>query len=242
MISLLWGNCFDFKGLKADIIISDMPYGTTNCAWDSPIDLNQFWKFCNEVCGGSAVLFAQTPFDKMLGASNIENLRYEWIWEKRKATGHLNVTKCPLKAHENILVFGKTKYFPQKSTGHERLIKSGKKVDETSVYGKQNFDELKYDSTERFPRSVINSFPDAELITKYKHPTRKPQELMEYLVRTYTQPGDTVLDPFMGSGTTGVACKLLDRKFIGIEKEQEYFEMATQRLDEIGSLSDLIKG
>jgi site-specific DNA-methyltransferase (adenine-specific) len=175
------------------------------------------------------VLFAQTPFDKVLGASNLRELRYEWIWEKTHATGHLNARRAPMKAHENILVFYREQpfYAPIKTIGHARktAIKRG---DRTSVYGVQKFAELAYDSTERFPRSVLNFASDKQ--RSKLHPTQKPVALCEYLIRTYTQPGAVVLDNCMGSGTTGVACANLERRFIGIENDPAHFATASARL------------
>ncbi len=227
-MKLLYGDCLElYRGITADILITDMPYGTTNCRWDTCIDLSEFWRMCGEVSGGKCVAFGQTPFDKTFGCSNISNLRYELIWEKSHPTGHLNSKKCPMKAHENILVFGKVPYFPQKTQGHVRKT-AKKKGDTTPVYGKQSADIVGYDSTERYPRSVIKFSSDKQ---KSKlHPTQKPLALMEYLILTYSKQGDIIFDPFMGSGTTGLACKNLGRKFIGIEKDVKYFSIAKERL------------
>lgn len=214
--------------LKSDIIITDMPYGTTNCRWDISINLQDFWKLANSVSKGLVIAFCQTPFDKVLGMSNIENLRYEIIWEKTEATGHLNAKKCPMKAHENILVFGMVPYYPQKTYGHARKTSTSERFRlQSECYGKQT-GITKYDSMERYPRSVIKFSTDKQ---KSKlHPTQKPLALMEYLIKTYTKEGDIVFDPFMGSGTTGLACKNLGRKFIGIEKCDKYFAIAKERL------------
>lgn len=212
---------------KADIVITDMPYGTTNCRWDTEIILSAFWDVANKSCGGKVVAFGQTPFDKALGSSNIKNLRYEWIWEKSHATGHLNSKKLPMKAHENIMVFGAVPYYPQMTHGHKRKTAT-KRGDVTEVYGEQVIEPLQYDSTSRYPRSVLR-FPSDKQKIKL-HPTQKPLALMEYLIASHTKEGDTVMDMFMGSGTTGLACKNLGRNFIGIEKELKYFEIAKERL------------
>jgi DNA modification methylase len=154
---------------------------------DFQVHLPQLWAHYRRICKGAIVLTAQTPFDKVLGASNLKMLRYEWIWEKGNATGHLNVEKMPLKAHENALVFYDElpTYNPQKTTGHPRKTAT-KRKDVTTNYGKQTFEEIQYDSTERYPRSVI--FFSSDKQRSKLHPTQKPVDLMEYLIRTYTNP------------------------------------------------------
>lgn len=232
-MKLQHGDCLDLLPQLADksvdVVISDMPFGTTNCRWDTPVDLARLWPQYRRVCKGPVILFAQTPFDKILGMSNIDELRYEWIWEKTRATGHLNSKKAPMKAHENILVFysKQPKYFPIKTSGHIRRT-AIKSMDTSTVYGKQR-GVHSYDSTDRFPRDVIRFASDKQ--RSKLHPTQKPLALMEYLVRTYTLEGETVLDSFMGSGTTGLAAKNLRRHFIGIEKEKEFFDIAVKRVE-----------
>lgn len=228
---LLLGDCLEVLPLlgKVDVVLADLPYGTTRNQWDSVIPLEPLWKEYRRLCSGPIVLLAQTPFDKVLGASNIEMLRYEWIWEKTHPTGHLNAKRCPMKAHENVLVFydRQPTYNPIKTTGHARKTAT-KRKDDTPNYGRQTFDALSYDSTERYPRSVL-TFPSDKQRSAL-HPTQKPVALIEYLIRTYTNPGETVLDNAMGSGTTGVACVRTGRKFIGIEKELPYFDTAVARV------------
>lgn len=234
-VTLLNGDCLDLLNEvpdnSIDMVCCDLPYGTTQCKWDSPIDLPSLWKQYTRVTrkGAAIVLFAQTPFDKVLGCSNLPWLRYEFVWEKGNATGHLNAKKMPLKAHENILVFYDSlpTYNPQKTQGHARKTAT-KRKDITSVYGRQEFDEVKYDSTERFPRSVLRVPSDKQKLNL--HPAQKPEALVEWLVRTYTYEGDTVLDNCMGSGTTGVVCAYAKRKFIGMEKDTNHFSNALDRI------------
>lgn len=235
MNNLLYGDCMrlmkDISDRSIDMVLCDLPYGTTNCKWDINIDLQNLWEQYKRICKGAIVLFAQTPFDKVLGCSNIKDLKYEWIWEKSHPTGHLNAKKAPMKSHENILVFYNKQpvYNPLKTKGH--LRKSAvKRKDETPIYGKQNIDSFYYDSTERYPRSVLKFSSDKQ--TSNLHPTQKPVALCEYLIKTYTNENDTVLDNCMGSGTTGVACKKLNRNFIGIENDPKYFETALRRIYE----------
>ena len=230
---LIFGDCLEhmqsLENASVNMVFADLPYGTTNCKWDTEIDLDLLWEQYLRVCTGPIVLFAQTPFDKKLGMSKIQLLRYEWIWRKSHPTGHLNANKMPLKSHENLLVFYKKlpQYNPIKTTGHKRK-KATKRTDECEVYGKQKFKELNYDSTERYPVSVID-FPSDKQHCKL-HQTQKPVELLRYMIKTYSNEGDVVLDNVMGSGSTGVACKLENRKFIGIEKDWEFFSIAYDRI------------
>lgn len=231
MIHLLHGDCLELMPHldKVDAVISDLPYGTTNCKWDTPLDLARLWELYRQVCDGPVILFAQTPFDKVLGASNLKELKYEWIWEKSHATGHLNAKKMPMKAHENILVFYRDlpQYNPQKTQGHTRKTAT-KRGDVTTIYGDQGIGEIRYDSTERYPRSVIRFASDKQ--KSCIHPTQKPVALLEYLIRTYTGEGDTVLDNCMGSGSTGVACVNTGRSFVGIELDDDFYSKASTRI------------
>lgn len=212
-----------------DMILADLPYGTTRNAWDSVLPLAELWEQYERLCSGAIVLTAQTPFDKVLGASRLDLLRYEWVWEKTHPTGHLNAKRAPMKAHENVLVFYRDQptYNPQMTSGHVRKTAT-KRADSTPNYGRQEFAPIGYDSTDRYPRSVLVFRSDKQ--RGAYHPTQKPVALMHYLIATYTNPGDVVLDNCMGSGTTGVACAQLGRKFIGIEKDPEHFATARKRI------------
>lgn len=234
------GDCLevmkDIDDKSIDAIICDLPYGTTNCRWDSVIDLDLLWFQYNRIIkdNGVIVLFAQTPFDKVLGCSNLKMLRYEWIWEKTQATGHLNAKKMPMKAHENILVFYKNlpTYNPQKTTGHNPINSYTKYVstqNNTEIYGNMDREISGGGETDRYPRSVQVFSSDKQ---KSKlHSTQKPIALLEYLVKTYTNEGDLVLDNTAGSGTTGLACKNLNRNYIMIEKDEKYFEICKDRVN-----------
>ena len=236
MFKLYCGDCLDIMkkipNKSIDMILCDLPYGTTQNKWDSIIPLDKLWEQYNRIIkdNGAIVLFAQTPFDKVLGVSNLKMLRYEWIWEKTTATGHLNAKKMPMKAHENILVFYKKlpTYNPQKTTGHTPVHSYTKHQDDGSNYGKTTVGISGGGSTERYPRSVQIFKSDKQKCAL--HPTQKPVSLCEYLIKTYTNEGNLVLDNCMGSGTTGVACKNTNRDFIGIEINKEYFDIAKQRL------------
>ena len=236
------GDCLEVmdelidSNVKFDMVLTDMPYGTTRNKWDTVIPLNELWVKLKKITNPNTpiLLFAQTPFDKVLGCSNLKMLRYEWIWEKTSATGHLNAKKMPMKAHENILVFYEKlpTYNPQKTAGHKRKVsKAEHKINcaKTTNYGEHGL--TTYDSTERYPRSVQVFKTDKQ--KESLHPTQKPVALLEYLIKTYTNEGGLVLDFTMGSGSTGVACLNTNRKFVGIELEKEYFDIATNRLKDI---------
>lgn len=215
-----------------DMILCDLPFGTTKCKWDSIIPFDKLWEQYKRIIkpNGAIVLFGSEPFSSLLRVSNLEEFKYDWIWEKPHGTGFLNANKQPIRAHETISVFyaGQPVYNPIKTRGHIRKT-STKRKDTTEVYGLQT-GEHSYDSTERFPRSVQVFSSDKQ--TSALHPTQKPVALCEYLIKTYTNEGETVLDNTMGSGTTGVACVNLGRKFIGIERDEKYFAIATKRIDE----------
>lgn len=234
-------DCIGIKGMcliidkSIDMILCDLPYGTTNCSWDSIIDLAKLWQQYNRIIkdNGVIVLTAQTPFDKVLGCSNLPLLRYELIWEKTQATGHLNAKKQPMKAHENILVFYKKSptYNPIKTFGHKRKVSTKQHKRNTStgeIYNKcDNFSD--YDSTERYPRSVLLFKSDKQ--KENLHSTQKPVSLFEYLIKTYSNEGETILDNCMGSGTTAIACINTNRNYIGFEKEKKYFDIANERIE-----------
>lgn len=236
MIELHCGDCLDIMPTldkPVDLVFTDLPYGTTNCRWDSLISLPIFWGEVYKLkkVNAAMVMFSQSPFDKMLAMSNIKDYRYEWIWEKNQATGHLNAKRCPMKAHENILVFYEKlpTYNPQKTSGHNRKVSTAHHKRNTplgSIYN--NYNPSDYDSTNRYPRSVIKFSTDKQKLNL--HSTQKPLALCEYIIKTYSSEGDTVLDPCMGSASIGVACKNLNRNYIGIEKDVEIFNTGKQRL------------
>lgn len=256
VIDLQQGNCLELmKSLEdksVDLILCDLPYGTTRNKWDSVIDLELLWEQYNRIIKdhGAILLFAQTPFDKVLGVSNLKNLRYEIIWQKTAPTGFLNAKKMPMKAHENILVFYKklSTYNPQMTQGHSRKVSSKKsraksverqklKVDsKDSNYNFYGESQVDYDSTERYPLSVQVFAKDQQ--KENYHPTQKPVALLEWLIKTYTNEGDLVLDNCMGSGSTGVACVNTNRNFIGMELTEKYFEIAKERIEKVVKAKD----
>ena len=216
---------------SVDMILCDLPYGTTRNKWDTVIPLEPLWEQYNRVIKdrGAILLTAQTPFDKVLGVSNLENLKYEWIWDKKLATGHLNAKRMPLKRHENILVFYKKTpvYNPQFTKGEP--YDKGFALRESENWGKQVAVSGKNSSGKRYPTSLIvksNANQRGKL-----HPTQKPVSLFEYLIKTYTNKGETVLDNCMGSGTTAIACLNTNRNFIGFELDKGYFDIANERID-----------
>jgi len=245
LYKLFHGDCLEImksgRDNSIDMILCDLPYGTTKCSWDIIIPFPKLWaQYLRLIKSkGAIVLFSSQPFTSLLLQSNIKMFRHEWIWEKSKASNFLNAGKQPLKAHENILVFSEQSfnYYPQKTKGTP--FNKGVRKSENGQFT-ESFGEVKSNITvenktgERFPRSV-QYFVTAEREGKF-HPTQKPIALCEYLIKTYTKEGDKILDNCMGSGTTGVACINTNRDFIGIEKEQKYFDIAKERIDKTFNL------
>jgi len=233
MVNLHLGDCLDilptFADNSVDMVLVDLPYGTTACKWDSIIPLDKLWEQYNRICkkDGAMVFTAAQPFTTILAASNLENFRYEWIWEKPQGTNPMNVKVMPLKSHENILVFYRKKpvYNPQMwySTPYSGFSSNTSKIGE--VYGSAKSKHRDNPEGSRYPKTVLKFKQEKGL-----HPTQKPVEMMEYLIKTYSNEGDVVLDNTMGSGTTGVACMNTGRNFIGIEKEENYYKIAEQRI------------
>jgi len=230
------GDCLEaMKGIPSgtvDMVLADPPYGTTQCKWDSVIDLKLMWQELKRIIKprGVIILTAAQPFTSVLTCSNLKMFKYDLVWEKPNATGFLNAKKMPLRAHESALVFYNKlpTYNPQMTYGHERK-KTKRKTVNSECYGKA-FNLTEYDSTSRYPRSVQKFSSDKQKGSF--HPTQKPVEFMEWLIKSYTNPGDVVLDFCMGSGTTGVAAIRNGRKFVGIERNDEYFDTAKQRIEQ----------
>ena len=226
MLKLIHGDCLEeMKKIpdgSIDLVLTDPPYGTTACKWDTVIPLEPMWEQLKRVTkkNGAIVLFGSQPFTSALVMSNPKMFKHEWVWHKRTSANVANAKYQPLKTHENIMVFGGM-YKPQMVKGRPRM-KGGK------VRGGQANGGLApkyYFSDEYYPVSVLDIKTERGL-----HPTQKPVALMEYLIKTYTNEGEIVLDFTMGSGTTGVACKNLDRNFVGIELDKDYFEIAKERI------------
>lgn len=237
-LQLFCGDCLELMkkipDKSIDMILCDLPYGTTACKWDSVIPFDQLWDQYNRIAKDNAaiVLFATEPFGSSLRMSNIKNYKYDWIWDKKKGTGFLNAKKQPMRNHEFICVFYKKqcRYNPQKTTGH-KLKKSYKsEKNQTDVYGYMK-NGCTYESNERYPRSIQVFSTDTQ--KSALHPTQKPVALLEYLIKTYTNIGDIVLDNCMGSGSTGVACINTFRQFIGIEINETYFNIAKERIEQV---------
>ena len=228
-IELLQGDCLELMknipNSSVDMILCDLPYGTTQNKWDSVIPFEPLWEQYKRICKGAIVLTASQPFTSALVMSNVEWFRYAFVWEKSKATGHLNAKQMPMKLHEDILVFSKNSppYNPQGIIPFNKTVRRGNNGSNFGKSGTENFQEFT-----NYPRSILRFAND----NKTCHPTQKPVPLMEYLIRTYTNEGDTVLDNCMGSGTTGVACINTNRNFIGMELDENYFKIASKRINE----------
>lgn len=227
MNQLFLGDCLevmrDIPSSSVDMVMCDLPYGTTQNKWDSVIPLPPLWEAYRRVCKGVVVLTASQPFTSVLVTSNSGAFKYAWVWEKGAATGHLNAKRMPMKLHEDVLVFGEGPYNPQGLQPFNKTVTRGNNGTNFGVSGTENFQEWT-----NYPRSILRFPAEGKAI----HPTQKPTALMEYLIRTYTNEGMTVLDNTMGSGTTGVACVRSNRNFIGIERDPEYFKIAERRINE----------
>lgn len=212
-----------------DLVLTDPPYGTTACKWDTVIPFEPMWEQLKRVTkkNGAIVLFGSQPFTSALVMSNPKMFKYEWVWDKVTARGHLVAKKRPMAQHENISVFGNgaTTYNPQ-MVKRDKPIK-GTEGKRTEIMGGDSIGYSKI-YTHAYPKTIQTFGMDKRV----GHPTQKPVALMEYLIRTYTNEGETVLDFTMGSGTTGVACKNLNRNFIGIELDKDYYEIAKKRIEE----------
>lgn len=234
MVKLYFGDCLDILPTIADnsvdMILCDLPYGTTACKWDSIIPLDKLWNEYNRICKETAAMIftAAQPFTTILASSNLDNFRYEWIWEKPQGTNPMNAKVMPLKSHENILVFYRKKpiYNPQMwySTPYSGFSSETSKIGE--VYGSAKSKHKDNPEGTRYPKTILKYKQEKGL-----HPTQKPVKLMRYLIRTYSNENEVVLDNTMGSGTTGVASILENRDFIGIENNEKYFNIAKERIE-----------
>lgn len=235
MIDLRHGDCLelmkDIPDGSVDMILCDLPYGTTACKWDTVIPFEPLWGQYNRIIknNGAIVLFGSEPFSTELRHSNLKRYKYDWVWNKKLAGNGILAKKQPLKIHENIMVFNTTIYYPQMTKGKMRK-KMGLK--ESEITGGDSF-VAEYANDEYYPQS-IQEFSIANLRRGRLHPTQKPVDLLEYLIKTYTNEGEVVLDNCMGSGSTGVACINTDRNFIGMELDEKYFNIAKERIEAAG--------
>jgi len=250
-IQLIHGECLEEmdklikQGIKVDLVLTDPPYGTTQCKWDIIIPFEPMWERINKLISSERtpiVLFGNEPFSSCLRTSNIKNYKYDWTWRKDKATGHLNAKRQPMRRNELISVFYSKQclYNPQLHKKPKENIRPAT----TKRKNISNYGSMDKESVRGIP--IDMSYP-TELLEfrgcfgdkgKSLHPTQKPVDLMEYLIKTYTNENDLVLDFTMGSGTTGVACKNLHRKFIGIEKEEKYYNIANERINTYNEMNN----
>lgn len=239
--TLIRGDCLDvlptLDPCSIDAVITDFPYGVTQCQWDSVVPLAPMWERLQPLLSSSnapIVLFASQPFTSSLVMSNPAAYHHSWIWEKSHATGHLNAKKQPMRKHEDILVFsyGVPNYYPQITAKPLKNVRKSSGGNKTSVYGsfKPTSDGVNrtISEGEQYPKTILkyNNVPPKQRI----HDTQKPLDLIEYLVKTYSLPGDTILDMTMGSATTGIAAMKMGRRFVGIEMDQNIFDTAKHRM------------
>ncbi len=226
MINLMQGDCLELlKNIpdgSVDLILTDPPYGTTACKWDSVIPFEPMWAELKRIIkpNGAIVLFGSEPFSSALRMSNIKQYKYDWVWKKR-AVNFLNAKKQPLREVENIMVFNSLFYYPQDLIYKPRVNKRSNSTETNGAHGLSNLSEYT-----NYPKNILEFKNERGL-----HPTQKPVALLEYLIKTYTQENETVLDFTMGSGSTGVAARNLNRSFIGIELDEKYFDIAKERIE-----------
>lgn len=242
-IKLWHGDCLelmkDIPDKSVDAIICDLPYGYTKCSWDTIIPFDKLWEQYNRIIkdNGAICLFGSEPFSSYLRMSNIKGYCYDWVYDKKFGANFVQAKRQPIKTHENVMVFSKSgkmpSYYPQKSIREKPIKRGGNKqskaipiaITDRSI----DFGNSKKEYNDKFPTSILhfNCRVDRGL-----HPTQKPLALIEYLIKTYSNEGDTILDNTFGSGTTAVACVNTNRKFIGIELDDKYFDIACKRVEE----------
>jgi len=239
------GDCLElYKNLEPksiDLILTDLPYGITENKWDTIIPFDKLWEMVNYLLkpNGAFITTASQPFTSALVMSNPKMFKCEWIWNKVVPTGHLNAKRMPMKVHENILVFYNEQpiYNRQMTDKPKEYQRPNRKLVKDAFYKTENYGNVKRgyaedsDYTKTNPKTLIEFSRGNGYYRIGNHPTQKPVALFEYLLKTYSNEGMTIFDPCMGSGTTGVACKNLNRNFIGIEKDEAYFKMAEQRIN-----------
>jgi site-specific DNA-methyltransferase (adenine-specific) len=251
-VQLILGDCLekmkDIPDGSVDMILCDLPYGTTACKWDSVIPFEPLWKQYKRIIkpGSSVVLTASQPFTSVLIVSNLNWFKYSWIWEKERPTNFFAAKFMPLNNTEDVLVFSEggcnngtkkpMRYYPQGTTSVDRVTKNSNTGGKIGSEHKTSLNDgrLYHQTTTGYPKKTVKFNQDPHTI----HPTQKPVGLMEYMIKTYTKAGETVLDNTMGSGTTGVACVNTGRNFIGIELDEGYFKIAEKRIAEARAKAD----
>lgn len=238
IVNLYNGDCLEFmkdiQDKSIDMILCDLPYGTTACKWDNVIPFEPLWEQYTRIIkeNGAIVLFGNEPFSSMLRLSNLKMYKYDWMWKKTKPSGHLNAKRQPMRAFENICVFYKKQctYNPQGLVFG--VFDNNRPSRENKVKGEYTFGLEKHfglSNAKNYPKNILEfANPNQNLL----HPAQKPVALLEYLIKTYTNECDTVLDNCMGSGSTGVACIHTNRNFIGMELDKKYFDIASKRIEE----------
>ena len=252
MFELMKGDCLELMNRipdnAVDMILCDLPYGTTRCAWDSIIPFEDLWPEYGRITkkGGAIVLTASQPFTTVMIASNMKNFAHSWVWNKRFAANFVQAKRQPLKDHEDVVVFSmdgkQPDYYPQMVKRDKPIIKGGNSQSNAIPIAITNASKAFGESVKSYDTKNPTTAGSLEFSVRDGrglHPTQKPVALMEYLIRTYTNEGMTVLDNCMGSGTTGVACANTGRKFIGIEMDEKYFEIAKNRVESAYSKNEL---
>lgn len=237
---LLNGDCLDMmdklieQGIKVSMVLTDPPYGTTQCKWDSIVPLDKMWERINKLTTDTTpiLLFGSEPFGSLLRTSNLKNYKYDWYWDKVRGVGHLNAKKQPMKNVETISVFYKKQCFYNPQMREREKPRVSKNNNTQQIFGKSQDNFVGETLDKKYPITLLTYSKSSQEDMKY-HNSQKPVNLLEYLINTYTKEGDIVLDFTMGSGSTGVAALNIGRKFIGIELEPQYFEIAEKRIQDV---------
>ena len=233
---LIHGDCLEeMKNIEdnsVDMILADLPYGTTQCKWDTVIPFESLWIQYKRIIkdNGAIVLFGSEPFSSSLRISNIKNYRYDWKWDKVRGVGHLNAKKRPMMCIEDIMIFYKKPCTYNPQMREREKPRTSRNNATQQVYGKSQDNFIGETLEKKYPLNLITFNKSSQKDMKL-HPTQKPIALLEYLIKTYTKENETVLDNCMGSGSTGVACNNTNRRFIGIEKDLTYYNIACERIN-----------
>lgn len=236
MRKLLRGDCIELMSKipdkSIDCIICDLPYGVTACDWDNQLNFEKLWEQYNRITKENApvILFSSMPFTVDVINSNRKNFKYCWYWIKNQGTNFFHAKRMPIRKVEEICVFNSKIYYPQITDGHIPT-NSAKGCSNGNIYYGDNKRNYEGGSTKRYPTNIL----EFKCVDNYHrlHPNEKPVELLEYLIKTYTNEGDLVLDNCMGSGSTGVACLNTNRNFIGMELDEKYFNIAKERIESL---------
>jgi len=245
LIQLLQGDCLELMketpNKSVDMILCDLPYGTTACKWDEIIPFDKLWEQYERIIKdkGAICLFGSEPFSSKLRMSNLKLYKYDWIWDKDQGGNFANAKRQPLKTYENIMVFNGNIYYPIMTVAEQKNIRPISDGAKVNITGMTQVHSKDYNPDIRYPKCILRYSTNMAECNKIHrlHPTQKPVALLEYLIKTYTNKSEIILDNCMGSGSTGVACVNLNRNFVGMELNEDYFNIAKERIENISKIA-----